>query len=590
MAYRTNIYSKDTKELMQVALGKSKADLAIVNATLLNVYTGEVLKKQSICVKNQWIAYVGSNPQESIGTQTTIVDAHDQTVIPGLIDGHTHIAWLYNISEFLTQVIPGGTTTIITETLEPYPVAGIAGVIDFLEALAQQPIKIWATAPPMVSISRSARGISATDLQLLLDRNDIIGLGETYWQALLQEPERFLPLFEQTIRAGKILEGHTAGASEKKLQAYLAPGITSCHEPIKASEVLDRLRLGIHVMVREGSIRRDLEEIAKIKDAGADLRRLLLVTDGVAPQELIEKGYMEYVVQKAINCGFNPVTAIQMATLNVAEHFHLDHLIGGIAPGRYADMLIIPDINTIQPDMVISNGCIIARNKKLTLSPREHQFSSNSLNTVRLKQDLTGNDFQVTAPNPKQNPVVRTIEMVTDLVTGEGSAEMLVSAGTLASDVDRDILKVAAIDRANHPGRMFVGFIRGFGLQAGALASSAAWDTSDIVVVGADDNDMALAVNRIRKLQGGVVVCQAGEIKAELSLPVFGLMSDEPINNLISKMGAIRSAVADLGVKFPDPLLSIITLTGAAIPFLRICEEGLVDLKSGETVGLFVEY
>ncbi len=590
MAYRTNIYSKDTKELMQVALGKSKADLAIVNATLLNVYTGEVLKKQSICVKNQWIAYVGSNPQESIGPQTTIVDAHDKTVIPGLIDGHTHIAWLYNISEFLTQVIPGGTTTIITETLEPYPVAGIAGVIDFLEALAQQPIKIWATAPPMVSISRSARGISATDLQLLLDRNDIIGLGETYWQALLQEPERFLPLFEQTIRAGKILEGHTAGASEKKLQAYLAPGITSCHEPIKASEVLDRLRLGIHVMVREGSIRRDLEEIAKIKDAGADLRRLLLVTDGVAPQELIEKGYMEYVVQKAINCGFNPVTAIQMATLNVAEHFHLDHLIGGIAPGRYADMLIIPDINTIQPDMVISNGCVIARNKKLTLSPREHQFSSNSLNTVRLKQDLTGNDFQVTAPNQKQNPVVRTIEMVTDLVTGEGSAEMLVSAGTLASDVDRDILKVAAIDRSNHPGRMFVGFIRGFGLQAGALASSAAWDTSDIVVVGADDNDMALAVNRIRKLQGGVVVCQAGEIKAELSLPVFGLMSDEPINNLISKMGAIRSAVADLGVKFPDPLLSIITLTGAAIPFLRICEEGLVDLKSGETVGLFVEY
>ncbi len=590
MASKTNIYSKDTKELMQVALGKSKADLAIVNATLLNVYTGEVLKKQSICVKNQWIAYVGSNPQESIGPQTTIVDAHDKTVIPGLIDGHTHIAWLYNISEFLTQVIPGGTTTIITETLEPYPVAGIAGVIDFLEALAQQPIKIWATAPPMVSISRSARGISATDLQLLLDRNDIIGLGETYWQALLQEPERFLPLFEQTIRAGKILEGHTAGASEKKLQAYLAPGITSCHEPIKASEVLDRLRLGIHVMVREGSIRRDLEEIAKIKDAGADLRRLLLVTDGVAPQELIEKGYMEYVVQKAINCGFNPVTAIQMATLNVAEHFHLDHLIGGIAPGRYADMLIIPDINTIQPDMVISNGCVIARNKKLTLSPREHQFSSNSLNTVRLKQDLTGNDFQVTAPNQKQNPVVRTIEMVTDLVTGEGSAEMLVSAGTLASNVDRDILKVAAIDRSNHPGRMFVGFIRGFGLQAGALASSAAWDTSDIVVVGADDNDMALAVNRIRKLQGGVVVCQAGEIKAELSLPVFGLMSDEPINNLISKMGAIRSAVADLGVKFPDPLLSIITLTGAAIPFLRICEEGLVDLKSGETVGLFVEY
>ena len=357
---------EQTSQLIKVALGQEKADLAVINAKVVNVYTAELLEDQSITVKDKWIAYVGQNAQDAIGPQTEVIDADGRTVIPGLIDGHTHIAWMFTPAEFLRYAMAGGTTTVVTETIEPYPVCGYAGVVDFLESLKDQPIKILATAPAMVSISSAARGITREDLAMLLKRDDIIGLGESYWQAILQYPEDILPQYEQTLLAGKTLEGHSAGASDKKLAAYVAGGISSCHEPINAEQVLERLRLGLHILVREGSIRRDLEEISKIKDLGIDLRRLILSTDGIEPRDLIEKGYMEYVLQKAIDYGFDPIAAIQMSTLNVAEHFSLDTLIGGIAPGRFADLVMIPDIKTIKAQLVISNGKVIAQNGKPT--------------------------------------------------------------------------------------------------------------------------------------------------------------------------------------------------------------------------------
>jgi len=297
---------EQTSQLIKVALGQEKADLAVINAKVVNVYTGELLEDQSITVKDKWIAYVGQNAQDAIGPQTEVIDADGRTIIPGLIDGHTHIAWMFTPAEFLRYAMAGGTTTVVTETLEPYPVCGYAGVVDFLESLKNQPIKILATAPAMISISSAARGVSREDLARLLERDDIIGLGESYWQSILQYPDDILPQYEQTLLAGKTLEGHSAGAGDKKLAAYVAAGISSCHEPITARQVLERLRLGLHILVREGSIRRDLEEIAQIKDNGIDLRRLILSTDGIEPRDLIEKGYMEYVLQKAIDYGFEP--------------------------------------------------------------------------------------------------------------------------------------------------------------------------------------------------------------------------------------------------------------------------------------------
>ena len=580
---------RDSETLMKVALGKEKADLAVINANLVNVYTGELLPRHAISIRDKWIAYVGDNPDDTIGSDTEVIDAGGQTVIPGLIDGHTHIAWSYTVSEFLKYVVKGGTTAVVTETLEAFPVAGYDGVVDFLESLKNQPIKIWATAPVMASISHAARGISTDTLQKLLDRPDIIGLGESYWQAVLQEPDAVLPLFEQTLKAGKTIEGHTAGASEKKLAAYISNGVTSCHEPINAEQVLAGLRMGLHIMIREGSIRRDLEDIARIKDSGIDLRRCILATDGASAADLMEKGYMEYIVQKAIDCGFDPMAAIQMATLNVAEHFSLDGLIGGIAPGRYADLVIIPDIKTIEAQTVISNGSVVAERGKLLKAPRVHQFTNESLNSIHLAGELTPSDFAIKAPDSANQANVRVMEMITDLVTAETELSWPISEGELKSDPARDMVKIAAIDRTHNPGKMFVGLIKGLGLKSGAMACSAAWDTSDIIVVGAEDADLAKAVNRINDLQGGSVVIEDGSVIAELPMPIFGAISDLPMEEINRKNSEIKKAAEKLGITFPDPVLTLITLTGAAIPYLRICEEGLVNLKHGKTLSLFVD-
>lgn len=576
------------QNLIDVALGNAPGDLAIVNARLVNVYTGEILDNQSVVTCGERIACVGTDVEYAIGDATTVIDAEGATLIPGLIDGHTHVAWLFTAGEFLKYVAVGGTTTIVTETLEPYPVAGLAGVLDFLASLKEQPIKFFATAPAMVSTSREAAGIDPADLEALLSREDIVGLGESYWQGVFQNREVFEPILAATLACGKKLEGHSAGARGSKLQAYAAYGVSSCHEPIKADEVLDRLRLGIHVMVREGSIRRDLAEIAAIREMVPDTRRLILTTDGISPRDLMEKGYMEFLVQKAIDCGFDPVTAVQMATLNVAEHFGLDDRIGGIAPGKIADMVLIPDPQTIRAMRVISNGRVIAKNGSLESAPRRHRFSPESLKTVHLSRPFEPSDFAVRASEDRDTAAVRAIEMVTDLVTKEAIVDLPVANGEIQVRDAGDLAKIAAIDRSRTPGKFFTGLIRGFGLTRGAMACSAAWDTSCIVVVGADEADMALCVNRIDELQGGAVVCESGRVVEEMALPIFGLMSELPLEELNEKLNAIQRAVADLGVAFPDPLLSLIALTGAAIPFLRICEEGLVHFKTGRTTGCSV--
>ena len=578
----------ENKKLIDVAMGRASADLAIVNARLVNVYTGEILDDQSVCTSGTRIACLGPDVSHAIDETTRVIDAEGATLIPGLIDGHTHLAWLFTAGEFINYAARGGTTTIITETLEVYPVAGVAGVLDFMASFRDQPIKFFGTAPAMVSISQAANGIAIDDLEQLLDQEEIIGLGESYWQSVIQHQEIYLPIFEKTLAHGKMLEGHSAGARGNKLQAYAACGISSCHEPIKAEEVLERLRLGLYVMIREGSIRRDLAQIAAIKDMNVDTRRLILTTDGITPVDLMQMGYMEYLVQKAIDCGFDPVVAIQMATLNVAEHFGLDDRIGGIAPGKLADMVLIPDPTTIDARCVISNGQVISRNGKLEASPRRHGFAPASLDSIANLKPSQAPDFSIACTAKGATATVRVIEMVTDLVTREVALDLPVADGQIKPEAGDDLVKVAAIDRTRSPGKTFIGLIKGFGLRKGAIASSAAWDTTCIIVVGADDNDMALCVNRIRELKGGAVVCSGGQITAELPLPIFGLMTDLPIAQLDEKITSIKQAARQNGVSFPDPLLTIVTLSGAAIPYFRICEEGLVNLKDGETKELFV--
>ncbi len=574
--------------LTRVASGKDDADLAILNARIVNVYSGEIQNDCTIGIKGEWIAWAGDPPKKVDEARTRVIDAAGKTVIPGFIDGHTHMAWLSDPAEFLAAAMKGGTTTLITETMEAFPIGGSDGVKDFLAGLKNQPLKVFTTAPAMASISGKTKGMPVEVLSDLLALEGMVGLGESYWQAAVQDPDIFLPMFGRVLACGKLLEGHSAGAGGKKLMAYAATGISSCHEPITADEVLSRLRLGLYVMIREGSIRRDLAEISKIKDMGVDTRRLILVTDGVTPADLIGKGYMEYVVQKAIDCGFDPIAAIQMATLNVAEHFDLEALVGGIAPAKHADMLIVPDSGTIVPEIVISKGKIVAQNGRVLVLPRRHVFSKQSLASIHVPVPLNPADFSIRFPGDVPVVRVRIIDLITELVTQELQMEMPVAGGEILADAGKDIIKVAAIDRVHEPGKRFVGLVRGMGMKSGAFASSAAWDSSDIIVVGASDADMALAVNRIREMRGGAVVCGGESVLAELALPVMGIMAQIPLAEMARQLDAIRTAVGNLGVLFSDPLLTLVTLTGAAIPYLRICDDGLVNLKNGKTTGLWI--
>jgi adenine deaminase len=273
----------------------------------------------------------------------------------------------------------------------------------------------------------------------------------------------------------------------------------------------------------------------------------------------------------------------------VAEHFGLDDRIGGIAPGKTADLVLIPDPRTIRATVVVSRGRIIARDGKLEAAPRKHTFAAGSLNTVRIPEPVESSDFGLPFSGDGNTAACRVIEMVTDLVTREVHLDLAVTGGEIKADGANDLAKIAAIDRARVPGKCFTGLIKGFGMRSGAMACSAAWDTTCVIVVGADETDMALCVNRIREMQGGAVVCTAGRVAAELAMPVFGLISELPLKELVDRLETIQLAAADLGVSFPDPLLSLIALTGAAIPFLRICEEGLVNFKDGQTVGWLVD-
>jgi len=579
------------EHLMKVALGEMEADLAVINGDVVNVYTGEVISGDTILVKGSKVAYVGGNAQNSIGSGTQVIDAAGKVVIPGLIDGHTHIDWFMAPSELIRYGMQGGTTTIITEIPGIAFPLGYPGVMEFIRAVRNQPIRIFVTVPPMVTKSPVSQehAITVEQARRLLKMKEVIGLGESYWMPVVGGEPRVLSLMAEAKKAGKKIDGHSAGARDNKLQAYAALGVTSCHEPTTVDEVLERLRLGMYVMVREGEIRRELEEIARIKDEKIDFRLMGLATDGPGPWQLLHDGYMEFVVQKAINLGFEPVLAIQMSSLNIAQRFGLDDSIGGIAPGRFADMLIIPDLNTIRAEYVISNGEVVSRNGQLTVEPRKHVFPEWMLHTVHLPRDFVADDFAIRVDGDNNEVKVRVMDMVTDLVSREAILDLVVSGGEVLPDVERDIVKVAAIDRSYEPGRRFVGFVRGLGLKRGAIAATTMWDTSDIGVIGVDGAEMALAVNRIKELSGGIVVIAEGKVVAEIALPIGALFSLDPVETIVEKLDGIQRASEDLGCVSADIRLTASVLSATAIPFLRICEAGMVDLKKNCFVDLIVD-
>lgn len=581
----------DPKTLLAVALGQAPADLVVRGGILANVYSGELLEGWGVAVSGSRIASVGPEMERCVGPATTVIDAGGQIIAPGFIDGHAHLDCIHRLDLYLAAAVPTGLTTLITETNNLGSVGGSPAMAAFIGRLPQMPVTVLATAPAIAYL-HSDRGdgqpmVSTEEMAQLLEEPVVVGLGEVYWPAAL-EGRAHLPLLVAKAEAlGKRVEGHTAGARGSKLAACVAAGISSCHEPITVEEVRERLRLGLTTMVRDGSVRRDLEALdGALK--GMVPRRLALVSDTVWAHDLLQRGYLDGTARRAVALGLEPMQALQAITLVPAEHFRIDGLVGGLAPGRQADLVLLPELPEFRPSLVIARGRVVARDGRVTVPIPPVTPPAEVLPPPRVSRPLRLEDLRIPAPAGRDRVRVRVIHYAGDIVTQEVLRELPVRDGALSADPGADLLKVVVMDRRGQ-GRIARGFVSGYGLGRGALAASLCFDTANLVLLGASDADLLAAAERMLALGGGVVAAAGGAIVAEVPLPLGGIISDQPMEVLAAQIARFQRAVAELGCIRENPFLSAQVVTFTAIPALRIRERGLWDARQNRVVPLVVD-
>lgn len=576
------------RSLVETALGNEPADMVIRDGILLDVYSGRMIPGRSVAIKDKWIAYVGPDAAHCIGEGTRVIEAGGRIISPGYIDAHTHLSYEFDLTDFLVKAIPGGTTTYITEVESYAFVSGAEGLRIFLEQSRDRPVKVFTLLPPMVTLSPAARShyITRDEAKKLLDSEQIIGLGESYWQGAILTPDnRILELIEETRRAGKSVQGHAAGAVDRKLAAYGAAGASSCHESISTEDVLSRLEMGFFVMIREGYIRRDLDIISSIAHE-LDTRHLGLITDGTSLDLLSEKGYFIDVIQKAVDLGLDPVRVVQMVSINPAEHLGIDHLTGGLSPGRMADILLLPKTGDMTPDLVISNGLVVAENGQCTVPLFRVPHPPHFMKTMRIGL-ISPSELKVSAESARGDGSVRTIDIQENgLVTREGRAEATVANGSLWADPERDLCKCVFIERVTGRGQKFVGFVRGWGQKRGAVATSLCWDSAGLVAIGTNDEDLAVAINRVIEMQGGTSLIKDGKPLVNIPCEAGGYVSGMAFEDLTTALKRFQAIMTDLGSPLEAAHLTLCTLTAAAIPFIRMTEQGYARFREGDLVGI----
>jgi len=580
----------DPRELQQVALGRVPADLVVKGGTLLSVYTNEWLEGWGIAVKGDRIAAVAHDLDYAIGPRTAVVDATGRYLIPGLIDAHYHQDVITGVAEFARAAVPRGCTAAVGEVTNTANVGGYPGLCAFMEGMEALPFRCYAVAP-MISFLCSDRGdgrpmVSAVEVEEFLGHPRVLGLGEIYWHRAVEPSEDLARLVAAARRAGKAVDGHSAGARGQKLQAFAALGVTSCHEPITDVEVMERLRLGLDTMVREGAVRQDLDAIKPLIDKGLDLRRICLITDSPWPDVLVRQGHLDHLYRRAVGLGMAPESALRALTLHPAEHFGLDRDLGGLAPGRFADFCVATDLRSLACERVYCGGRLVAQEGKLTAPAEPNARLRRVLPPIVLPKRMGPADFAIPAPGGR-SATVRVAEWVLTIVNREVHEELPVRHGVLVVDPAAGYCKAAALDRYGQ-GRKTVGVAKGFRLRRGAFGVSYSFDCANVVAIGADEADMALVMNRMAELGGGLVVADGGRIVAELPLEVGGIVSEAPMGELARGIMAVQDAIHALGCPLPNPIVAGSTLTFTAVPSLRIRERGLVQVRTGQSVGLFV--
>lgn len=568
---------------VRVALGQEPAELVIRGASLVNVFSERVEPPGALAVARGRVASLGPELPGWLGPDTKVVEAEGLFLLPGLIDPHTHLDSIFTLRQYAAYALASGNTTAISECAMMAGAWGMQGIEAMLEEAAVQPMRIFWTAPPLVppfpDLETSA-GLSFENFSTLLKRPDFVGIGEAYWPSVTDGDPRINKRFALAAELGKTQEGHAAGARKERLMAYAASGVSSCHEAINVQDALDRLRLGVAVQIRQGFVRKEMDEVVPgLKDL-PDTRLVSLATDLADPAELLGQGVMNPLLSKALEMGVPPARAVAWCSLNAAAHFGLERL-GGLAPGWVADMVLVTDLESFRAKAVFLGGRQVAADGELTIDLGEHQYPEEARLTIQCPE-LSAEALRVTASG--QSAKVRVAAFASDTITKEEQLELPVADGAVQTDPSQDVQKLVHLNRHTTQQKLSVGFTSGWGLRKGALATTLEWDTCNVIVLGATDEDIIAAANRVRQLGGGIVLAVDGDIKAELPFPIAGVISDLPLPEIVDRMQTLEAGLQELGCGLQRPLLTIQTICFTGLPFLRLTDKGLVDVRKREFV------
>ncbi|ADG82175.1 adenine deaminase [Thermincola potens] len=558
---------------LKVARGEKEADMLLKNCRLVNVFTGNI-EKTSIAFYDGLV--VGAGDYEA----REIIDLGGRYVAPGLIDGHIHIeSSMLPPAEFARAVLPFGTTAVVTDPHEIANVMGIEGIKFMIESGKKSLIDIYVMLPscvPATYLETSGAELTADEMKPLLNNTRVMGLGEmmNYPGVISGDPEVLKKL---RAAAGRVIDGHAPGVSGKQLNAYAGMGIRSDHECTTLEEAREKLARGMHIMIRLGSTAKNMEQLLPLVNNWT-ARYCMFVTDDLPPNEILSRGHLNYLLKKAVRKGLDPVTAISLVTINPARYFGLaGH--GAVAPGYKADLVVFEDLVEFKVDKVYKNGKLVAQQGK-TMEPV--QMSMTTFN--RLPVNLDKHRLKIKAAGG----IAKVIGVVPgQIFTEKRILAVKVDNGEIVPDVSRDILKICVVERHKGTGHVGVGLVQGFGLKEGALAGSVAHDSHNIIVVGCNDEDIYTAITRVADMGGGQVVVHNGQIKAELPLPIAGLMSDLRVEEVAARQQNLNREAANLGCHLDAPFMTLSFMALPVIPELKITDKGIVDVRQFDIVPLF---
>ncbi len=555
--------------LISVAKGESPADLVLANARVVNTFNGEI-ETGNVAVCEGRVAGVGDYKEAK-----KVIDLNGKYLAPGLINGHTHLeSSMLDVGQYARAVVPHGTSSIVTDLHEIANVCGLDGIRYVLDCARRLPFDLFLMAPscvPATHLETSGASLGPEDIRRILRFKECIGLGEVMnYPGVLAGDAAVLSKIEST--RGKVVDGHAPGVSGKDLNAYIGAGIYSDHESVALAEAEEKLRRGMHVMIREGSTEKNLEALLPLV-TDKTYKRCLFVVDDRHGVDILHDGDIDAVVRKAIKLGLDPVRAIQLATINTADYFRLDGL-GAVAPGYFANLIVLDDLHDFKIEVVFYRGRLVAREGKPLFELPESK-GNRLTHTVNIKP-FTIEALRLRASG-ESRPVIEVIPG--QIITRKKLQKVRVVDGFILSDTGQDILKAVVVERHRATGNIGIGLVTGFGLRRGALASSTAHDSHNIVVVGTSDEDIFAAIREVERLQGGLVVVAGGKVLDRLATPIAGLLSDEPLETVVAGLERLEQAARGLGATLPAPFAALSFLALPVIPELRLTDLGLVDVK-----------